>query len=163
MATCSCGREITAASRTGRPRTKCTECSPPRVKSAGVGEALLAGAASVRSITDPPRSTRRRRGPVERAARGVLAEIDTDHAAADLLTAVAERVAGVIDDARDVKDLVAASRELREILRELDTAVLPPKMPRGAAAPGGGALADDDDPFEIGTVLPRVGDAEESG
>lgn len=149
MATCSCGREITAVGLTGRPRTKCVVCSPPRTRAAGL--AAVGG-------SPKPTSGRRRRGPVERAARNVLAEIDTDHAAADLLTAVAERVAGVIDDASEVKDLVAASRELREILRELDTAVLPPKVPRGAVAPGGGALADDDDPFEIGTVPPSVGD-----
>lgn len=150
MATCSCGREITAVGLTGRPRTKCTVCSPPRTRAAGL--------ASVGGTAAAPAARRRRRGPVEKAAREVLAEIDTDHGAADLLFAVAERVAGVIDTAHEVRDLVAASRELREILRELDTAVIPPKVPRGAVAAGGGALADDDDPFEIGTVPPSVGD-----
>lgn len=88
------------------------------------------------------------------AARRVLAEIDTDHAAADLLSAVAVRLAQDVDDAAEVRDRVAASKELREVLRELDTAVLPPKSAGvgvGAAAPAaaGGAVDDDDDPFGI--------------
>jgi hypothetical protein len=47
-----------------------------------------------------------------------------------------------------------------EVLRELDTAVVPPAGP--AQVPGGGGLIDDDDPFAIGTVPPEVGDAPES-
>jgi len=89
---------------------------------------------------------------VTAAARRVLAEIDTDHAAADLLSAVAVRLAQDVDDAAEVRDRVAASKELREVLRELDTAVLPPKgagVPAAPAVASGGGAADDDDPFGI--------------
>ena len=103
------------------------------------------------------RRPRRTVGKVEKAARAVLAEIDTDHAAADLLSAVAERLAQDIDGTPEVRDRVAASKELRELLRELDTAVIPPRVP--APAPEGGAPAGDDDPFEIGTVPPGVVDS----
>ena len=103
------------------------------------------------------RTPRRRAGKVELAARRALSEIDTDHAASDLLVAIAARLAQDIDTATEVRDRVAASKELREVLDVLDTAVVPPRIP--AALSVGGA-EDDDDPFEIGSVPPRVGDAE---
>lgn len=102
------------------------------------------------------RSTRRGR-PVAAAARAALADIDSDHAAEALLAAIVVRLAEDIDDATEVRDRVAASRELREVLRELDTAVVPPAGP--AQVPGGGGIVDDDDPFDIGTVPPTVGDS----
>lgn len=114
---------------------------------------------SVSSSGSAGRRPRRYPGKVERAARVVLADIDTDHAAADLLSAVAERLAQDIDDATEVRDRVAASKELREVLSELDTAVVAPKVP--GLPSRGGAVADDDDPFEIGTVPPGVVDSAE--
>ena len=102
------------------------------------------------------RSTRRGR-PVAAAARAALADIDSDHAAEALLAAIVVRLAEDIDAATEVRDRVAASRELREVLRELDTAVVPPAGP--AQVPGGGGIVDDDDPFDIGTVPPTVGDS----
>lgn len=116
---------------------------------------------AVRAVQDPggrstsPRAPRRVSGPVERAAKRVLRDLDTDHAAADLLTAVAERLARDIDAAGEVRDRVAASKELREVLGELDTAVIPPKMP-GLPAGNGGGVDDGDDPFGIGTVPPGL-------
>jgi hypothetical protein len=67
------------------------------------------------------------------------------------LSAVAVRLAQDVDDAAEVRDRVAASKELREVLRELDTAVLPPKGAGVPAVPAaaGGAVDDDDDPFGI--------------
>lgn len=116
-------------------------------------------AARVTAVSDGGRSTTTRRprrtpGKVEKAARAVLAEIDTDHAAADLLAAVAERLAQDIDGAADVRDRVAASKELREVLADLDTAVIPPKGPGLPVAPG--VSGDADDPFEIGALPPGL-------
>lgn len=110
------------------------------------------------------RKPQRTPGPVEKAARTVLADIDTDHAAADLLGAMAETFAQDVDDRGiPVRDRVAASKELREILRELDTAVIPPRVPGPPPEGGhGAAAADDDDPFAIGSVPPVLGDAEAS-
>lgn len=118
-------------------------------------------AARVTAVSDGGRSTTTRRprrtpGKVEKAARLVLADIDTDHAAADLLAAVAERLAQDIDDATEVRDRVAASKELREVLAELDTAVIPPRGPAGQLT--GGAADAADDPFEIGSVPPGLVD-----
>lgn len=98
------------------------------------------------------RAPRRRAGKVELKARAVLREIDTDHAAAGLLSAVAVRLAQDIDEAPAVRDRCAASKELREVLAELDTAVIPPRMPAAppAGASEGGDDSDDDDVFEVG-------------
>lgn len=138
---CSCGRTIESVAGTGRPRTKCVVCSPPRTRAAGLAAVPGSGR------TAAPRRAPRR---VTAAARRVLADIDTDHAAAELLSAVAVRLAQDVDDAAEVRDRVAASKELREVLRELDTAVVPPKVagPPGQVA-SGGADEDDDDPFGI--------------
>jgi len=89
-----------------------------------------------------------------------MVDIDTDHAAAVLLVAVVERLAQDVDDAVETRDRVAATRTMLEVLRELDTAVVPPAGP--AQVPGGGGHVDDDDPFGIGTVPPAVGDSPES-
>lgn len=112
------------------------------------------------STSTSSRRPRRSAGKVEKAARAVLADIDTDHAAADLLCAVAERLAQDVDDAVEVRDRVAASKELREVLAALDTAVVPPRVPGmpASTATGGADAAAADDPFEIGTVPPRLDD-----
>jgi hypothetical protein len=73
-----------------------------------------------------------------------------------VLIAVAERLAQDVDDAVEVRDRVAASRELRELIAALDTAVMPPVVPGEQ-----GGVGDDDDPFEVGAVPPGVVDAEE--
>lgn len=115
---------------------------------------------AVRAVTATGTPARRRRhtpGKVEKAARKVLLDIDTDHAAADLLMAVATRLAQDVDEATEVRDRVAASKELRELIEALDTAVIPPAVP---GVPEGGA-DDDDDPFAIGAVPPGMVNAEE--
>lgn len=113
---------------------------------------------SVGGRSTSSRVPRRRAGKVELAARRALREIDTDHAASELLVAIAARLAQDIDSASEVRDRVAASKELREVLDVLDTAVVPPRMPGVMAA--GGVDDGDDDPFEIGSVPPGLGDAE---
>lgn len=98
-----------------------------------------------------PATPRRRPGKVELAARRVLGEIDTDHAAADLLTELAARLARDVDESPEVRDRVLASKELRAVLDELDTAVVPPKMPAvPPAGASGGGDPDDDDVFDVG-------------
>jgi hypothetical protein len=100
---------------------------------------------------------------VERAARAALADIDTDHAAADLLFAVAQRLAQDVDESTEVRDRVAAVKELRAVLADLDTAVMPPARPTSVS---GAAPAEDGDRdvFNIGDsppgLPPVVGDAE---
>lgn len=116
---------------------------------------------TVRSVggrSTSTRAPRRRAGKVEAAAKRALLDVDTDHAACDLLVAIATRLAQDIDTATEVRDRVAASKELREVLEVLDTAVIPPRVP-GMTPAAGGADADDDDPFEIGAHPPRMGDS----
>jgi hypothetical protein len=91
------------------------------------------GAAARAAVRDPAgatrRSAQRRSGKAEKAARAVLVDTDSDHAAADLLTAVAVQLAQDVDQALSVRELVAASRELRELVEALDTVVVPPVLP----------------------------------
>lgn len=91
-------------------------------------------------------------GKVERAARAALAEIDTDHAAADLLNAVAQRLAQDVDESIEVRDRVAAVKELRAVLADLDTAVPAPRVP----AVAGAAEDGDGDVFNIGNSPPGL-------
>lgn len=118
----------------------------------------VAAVPSANPAQSTPRSPRRVLGTVEKAARKVLRDIDSDHAAEDLLTAVATRLARDVDEAEAVRDRVAASRELLAVLEVLDTAVIPPKGLTGSTE---GGAADDDDPFEIGAVPPSVVDTQE--
>lgn len=107
---------------------------------------------TVRDVSSAGSSGRRRPGAVEREARAVLRDIDTDHAAAGLLRALAARLAQDVDDASEVRDRVVASKELRAVLGDLDTAVVVPKMPAAPTLPvsAGGDVEGDDDVFEVG-------------
>ena len=112
---------------------------------------------TVRAV--PAGSGRRRRaGKVELAARRALRDLDSDHAASDLLMALAERLAKDVDDAAEIRDRVAASRELREVLEVLDTAVLPGRIPTAPSVSDVGEDAEREDPFGIGSVPPSVVD-----
>jgi hypothetical protein len=127
----------------------------------GTGAGRSSAAAPKRARAKPP-------GPVLKAARKSFADIDSDHPAAGLLVAAAERLARDVDEAPEVRDRVAAVRAVLDLVKELDVGPPPP-------LPGGPALEDDededgdgkavgarDDPFDIGDLPPGLGDAEAS-
>jgi hypothetical protein len=145
---CGCGRPIPPRVGPGKPRTKCELCSPSRSRRAGL--AAVQASAGTEQPTDPTPIV----GLVEDAARTVLDDLDSDHPAAGLLIAAARALARDVDKASEVRDRVAASRALLEMVN----AFAPP--PARLAGPPAGGVDDDEDIFGIGDVPPGVGDAQ---
>jgi hypothetical protein len=125
---------------------KCEICSPSRSRRA----ALAAVRAEQPAVSADPSPIV---GLVEDAARAVLDDIDSDHPAAGLLVAAARALARDVDRADEVRDRVAASRALLDVVN----AFAPPPARLQGQLPGG--VDDDDDIFGIGDVPPSVGDA----
>lgn len=148
---CGCGRPIPPRTGPGKPRTRCEVCAPSRSKRA--------------ALTTVPETPRAPAGPVplvglvEEAARAALADLDSIHPAAALLIAAAQRLARDVDKASEVRDRVAATRAIVELVRELDVAPGPSGTPAGDED---GGAARGSDPFDIGDMPPGVGDAQAS-
>lgn len=145
---CGCGRPIEAQAGPGPRRVRCEVCSPPRITGPRAGAGPLA--VEVQPAVPPPTPIRPPGTPggVAAAARRILAELESPRADAELLSAVAERLAGDIDDAERVGDRVAASRELRALLAELDAA---PGWP-----PPGDGEEEDSNPLGIPNQPPNL-------
>lgn len=98
-------------------------------------------------------------GEVAKAAREILPTLDSAHPAARLLAAAAQRLAQDIDEAREVRDRVAATRALIEVCNALDAAPPPLGSPPGGDIPAaeGADAVEPDNPFGIPDVPPNVG------
>lgn len=86
-------------------------------------------------------------GPVLKAARVSLQDLDSEHEASALLVAVAERLARDVDEVEEARDRIAA---VKVLLQVVNTLVPPPPADEGGGGRGG------DDPFDIGDVPPGV-------
>ena len=96
------------------------------------------------------------------AARAALEGMQSDHAAAPLLRALAQRLCRDVDEAERVAERIAATRMVLELLKQLDGALFVSGAPP-TAGPDDGEVPDPeavkpDDPFEIGDVPPGMGD-----
>jgi hypothetical protein len=94
------------------------------------------------------------------AARTALARMQSDHAGAPILKAIAQRLCQDIDDTDRVLDRIAATREVVRLLNVLDGALFagrPPVPPGDDEAPEEEARPDD--PFKIGDLPPGMGDS----
>ena len=131
----------------------CEVCSPSRSRRAGL--AAVQGSPGTEQPVGPSEPTPIV-GLVEDAARTVLDDIDSDHPAADLLIAAVRALARDVDRADEVRDRVAASRALLEMVN-----AFAPPPPRLGGPPAGG-VDDDEDIFGIGDVPPGVGHAQTS-
>ena len=90
--------------------------------------------------------------------------MESDHAGAGLLKAIAQRLCQDIDEADRIPERIAATRAVLQLLQVLDGALF------GGGQPTGGDLptSDDgdpepegtahDDPFKIGDMPPGLGD-----
>jgi hypothetical protein len=103
--------------------------------------------------------------PVAAAARQALDRMQSDHAGAPLLKAIAQRLCQDIDETERVGERIAATRQVVALLQVLDGALFPGSHhapPPGSGddeSPEAAGDTDDDDPFKIGQLPPGVGDA----
>lgn len=88
--------------------------------------------------------------------------MQSDHAAAPLLRALAQRLCRDVDETDKVGERIAATRQIIDLLKQLDGALLFSGHPPTVGGSGDDESPDPkdnpDDPFEIGDVPPGVGD-----
>lgn len=137
-------REPSRCSRCGEAGHNRRSCTKPAAPTSIAGRGKAAGA-----------------GEVAKAARACLTADGSLHEAAPLLVAIAERLARDVDEAPEVRDRVAATRALLDVVAALDVA--PPAPPTGDVAKDGEPAGDEsDNPLGIPAVPPHLGDAAQS-
>jgi hypothetical protein len=134
---------------------KCTaECYPMPSVDLTDGERTLSEAERVRDAARP----------VAAAARKALEAMQSDHAGAPLLKAIAQRLCQDIDETERVGERIAATRQVVALLQVLDGALFPgshhapPAGPGDDESPESAGAPDDDDVFQIGQLPPGMGD-----